>query len=704
MNMPLWFSNLLFWSAQVAVLATAAGLLPRLFQIRQPHALLNYWRGLLLICFLLPLLQPWHRLPSSADVLVVPEVSEVAFSPSPAATTWHFPSMAVIAQLIGITVVGGIALRFAILALGLYRLRRFRQASSPILSADSAAILDQMCAHVGASAEFRLSANVDSPVTFGLARPVILLPEQFLTADTRFRSAIACHELLHVRRRDWAHHLAEEIVRAIFWFHPAIAWLISRVRLAREQMVDLEVVRLTNARKAYLEALLEFTAGRTRIAAIPAPPFLAERQLVERITLMLKEVRMSRTRLIASLTASSLGIGLAAVFAIWSFPLKAAALPAKAVTFGVTQEDSNGAAPVLERIGVKHHDFGRGGLSDALVDEEEARLNQLSGRLRVEASYEQTKAEEMKKALQEFWNERGITVEVQSVLKPSARSSSYAVLEFDVYKLAVLPGRLGGGVNGGVSAGVTGGVANGVSRSVGGGVSSIGAGAGVVDGVQGGVSEAVSDGVKGGVSGEKRTQASSDMPNVDISTVWVDSVKRGPMVRQVRGLGRLVRPEGSTDLVAQVTLPTVMTADVKPGESAAIATRKGPLASGHVGSISPSTSGDTRTVDIALDAVPEGASAGLEVDGTIDIEKIDNVLHVGRPVHGVQNTEIPLFKILNNGAEAVRIYVKLGRASVNTIEVLAGLKEGDRVILSDMSPFETADRVHLSDEKHLLKH
>jgi len=703
MNMPLWFSNLLFWSAQVAVLVTAAGLLPRLFQIRQPHALLHYWRGLLLVCFLLPLLQPWHRLPSSADVLVVPEVSDVVFSPTPAATTWHFPSMAVIAQLIGITIVGGIALRFAILALGLWRLRRFRQASSPILSADSAAILDQMRAHVGASAEFRLSANVDSPVTFGLARPVILLPKQFLTTETRFQSAIACHELLHVRRRDWAHHLAEEIGRAVVWFHPAIAWLISRARLAREQMVDLEVVRLTNARKAYLEALLEFTAGRKHIAAIPAPPFLAERQLVERITLMLKEVRMSRTRLIVSLTAISLGIGLVAVFAISSFPLKAAAHPAKAVTFGVAQENSNGAAPVLERIQVKHHDFGRGGLTDAVVNEEEARLNQLSGRLRVEASYERTKADEMKKALRAFWDERGVSVEVQSALKPSARSSSYAVLEFDVYKQVVLPGRLGGGVSGGMSAGVTGGVANGVSRGVGGGVS-IGAGAGMVDGVPGGVNEAVSDGVNGGVSGERRTEASADMPSVDISTIWVDTVKRGPMVRQVRGLGRLVRPEGSTSLVAQVTLPSVMTADVKPGENAAIATRKGPLANGHVSSISPSTSGDTRTVDIALDGVPEGASAGLEVDGTIDIEKIDNVLHVGRPVHGVQNTEIPLFKILNNGAEAVRIYVKLGRASVNTIEVLAGLKEGDRVILSDMSPFETADRVHLSDEKHLLKH
>src|SRR5947207_1450047 len=163
-----------------------------------------------------------------------------------------------------------------------------------------------------------------SPVTFGLAAPVILLPERFLAMNAQSQAAIACHELLHVRRHDWAHHLAEETIGAVLWFHPGIAWLIARIRLAREQVVDLDVLRLTNARKPYLEALLEFANARGSLATIPAPPFLAERQLVERITLMLKEVRMSRTRLVASLTASSCGIALAIIFAVWSFPLKPA--------------------------------------------------------------------------------------------------------------------------------------------------------------------------------------------------------------------------------------------------------------------------------------------------------------------------------------------------------------------------------------------
>lgn len=85
----------------------------------------------------------------------------------------------------------------------------------------------------------------------------------------------------------------------------------------------------------------------------------------------------------------------------------------------------------------------------------------------------------------------------------------------------------------------------------------------------------------------------------------------------------------------------------------------------------------------SLDAVPQGATAGLEVDGTIDIGKLDNVLYAGRPVNGRANSETVLFKITNNGSGAVRTKVKLGSASANTIEILDGLKEGDKVIPSD---------------------
>jgi beta-lactamase regulating signal transducer with metallopeptidase domain len=594
MNTPLWFSNLLFWSAQVAVLALAAAFLPRLLQLRQPRVLLAYWRTLLAIAFLLPVIQPWHRVPAFGAFVIAPEATNVAATPIPVASHWNFPRWELIAQILGIAILAGIAVRFAILALGLLKLRQFRQSSSSISSfAETAAVLEEMRATLKARAEFRLSSDVLSPVTFGFTAPVILLPARFPTMDARFQSAIACHELLHVRRRDWAHHLLEEVIRAIFWFHPAIAWLIARIRLAREQVVDLEVVQLTNARKPYLEALLEFTNARASISAVPAPPFLVERQLAERVALMLKEVRMSRTRLIASLTAISCCIALAIVVAVWTFPLKAAPrLPQNPPQGGVVQ---------------------------------------------------------------------GVP----------------------------------GGVTGGVSGGVKGGVPDRSAATL--------PAQGVNGGIAGGIGEGAGTPVRG--------ISSSDIPTVDLSTVWTDTVKRGPMVRQVRGLGKLIGTESSKNLVARVTLPEFMAKEVQPRQNATVAfavvlpsmpTRG--IAKGHVSSISSEVSNGMVSLDVSIDGpLSQAVAIDLPVDATIDIETIENVLYVGRPAQGAQNSTIALFKIVKDGTEAVRVEVKLGRVSVNTIEVLDGLKEGDKIILSDMSPYDNADRVHITDEKHLSK-
>jgi TonB family protein len=351
MNTPYWFTNLAYWSAQVALLTLAAGFLPHLFKIRQPRVLLIYWRALIAVCLLLPFAQPWHRPENVGVINLAPRFSEVSpivlATPTPPVTHWHLPSASVIAQIVGLIILAGIVARFTILALGLLKLRQFRRASSPILDhSPSSAVLDEMRVRVNTGGEFRISSDVDSPVTFGLSAPVILLPERFPTLDAQYQSAIACHELIHVRRCDWAHHLSEEILRAVLWFHPAIVWLIARIRLSREQVVDLEVLKLTEARKPYLEALLEFTNRRALAAAIPAPPFLVERQLAERVALMLKEVRMSRTRLIASLTAIAACLAIVATLAVWTFPLKASPRislpPIQSTDKGVVQFVSGG--------------------------------------------------------------------------------------------------------------------------------------------------------------------------------------------------------------------------------------------------------------------------------------------------------------------------------------------------------------------------
>ena len=326
-----------------------AAILVRLLRIRQPGVLLVHWRVLLGVSLLLPFFQPWHRAQLPATPFRAGITSLPQNIPTPIATAPLFPSLPVVAQILGAVILFGIAVRLAMLTLGLLKLRQFRRTSSAVPTDTACAtVLGQARILAGTCAEFHLSTKVDSPVTYGLAAPMILLPERFLHLETRFQSAIACHELLHVRRNDWAHHLAEEVLRATFWFHPAVLWLIARIRLAREQVVDLEVVRLTQERKPYLQALLEFTGSRGSVAAIPAPPFLVERQLVERVALMLKEVRMSRTRMIASLSAIACLLAICAVVAVSVFPLKAAPRPvASTLASGVTQETPAASQPVV---------------------------------------------------------------------------------------------------------------------------------------------------------------------------------------------------------------------------------------------------------------------------------------------------------------------------------------------------------------------
>jgi len=118
--------------------------------------------------------------------------------------------------------------------------------------------------------------------------------------------------------------------------------------------------------------------------------------------------------------------------------------------------------------------------------------------------------------------------------------------------------------------------------------------------------------------------------------------------------------------------------------------------SGRVVRIDPSVQAGTRTVDVSLDGpLPKGAVPDLSVDGTIELERLDQVLYVGRPTFGQEQGHISLFRIEPNGTYASRVPVMLGRSSVNAVEVLEGLSEGDRVILSDMSAWDSVDRIRL---------
>jgi HlyD family secretion protein len=148
-------------------------------------------------------------------------------------------------------------------------------------------------------------------------------------------------------------------------------------------------------------------------------------------------------------------------------------------------------------------------------------------------------------------------------------------------------------------------------------------------------------------------------------------------------------------LKAALQIAETQAHDIQIGQPASIDTHNG-IVPGHVTRIDPSVLNGTRTVDVALDGpLPPGAVPGLSVDGSIDLARLKDVIYVGRPALGNENSTLSLFKIDANGKDAVRVPVKVGRTSVNAIQVLEGLKEGDTVILSDMSRYDAVDRIRL---------
>ena len=157
----------------------------------------------------------------------------------------------------------------------------------------------------------------------------------------------------------------------------------------------------------------------------------------------------------------------------------------------------------------------------------------------------------------------------------------------------------------------------------------------------------------------------------------------------------LARVGDPTVLKAELRIAETQARDVQIGQSATIDTRNGVIP-GHVTRIDPAVENGTVTVDVALDgALPRGARPDLTVDGTIELERMDDIVFVGRPVFGQEESVVSLFKVEEDGTHASRARVSLGRASVNTIEVLEGLQPGDRVVLSDMSTWDQFDRVRI---------
>jgi HlyD family secretion protein len=171
------------------------------------------------------------------------------------------------------------------------------------------------------------------------------------------------------------------------------------------------------------------------------------------------------------------------------------------------------------------------------------------------------------------------------------------------------------------------------------------------------------------------------------------SVERGQQVAPGTNLARVADP---STLKAIVRISETQTKDLAAGQRAEIDTRNGPPLKGHVVRIDASSQGGTVGVEVSLeDPLHPGDRPDLSVDGTVELQRLENVVYMSRPAFGQENSSITIFKLTPDGAEAIRTPIKLGRASVTTIEVVEGLRPGDQVILSDMSQYDAYDRVRI---------
>ena len=189
-------------------------------------------------------------------------------------------------------------------------------------------------------------------------------------------------------------------------------------------------------------------------------------------------------------------------------------------------------------------------------------------------------------------------------------------------------------------------------------------------------------------------------PIVDKATVWIDTVKKGPMLIEVRGTGVLVPPTkraraGNKSMQAQLKIPEAVAKDVKAGQLASVDTHEG-IVPGHVVRVGPAVEEGAMTVDVKLDGpLPKGTSPDVSVDGTIETGKVKEAIYVGRPVFSQPNSTVQIFKLDEDGKRANRVPVKLGPVSANSVEILSGLQPGDKIIISDMSAWDSFDRIRL---------
>ncbi len=327
--------NLLVYCAQVCVVVAVSGVVSKLTRLKSPDVRLVWWQLVLGACLALPAMRPWtvpQVFVSAADGPSIP-LAPVTRAASSFHVDW--------AQAVTLVLAAGITWRLVLLLVGFVRLSRYRKNSEPLDPPST----------WGFEAELLVSPEISGPVTFGIRRPVVLLPTRFRDFDEATVNAILCHEILHVRRKDWLFTVAEELVRAALWFHPAVWWVLAEIQLAREETVDQAVIEMTKSRDSYVDALLTIAGGGRESELAPAPLFLRRRHLKQRVVSILGEVGMSKGSKIAAMAASVAMLAASCWFTTAALPLQAA--PQEVVdSTGVAVQP--GGAEVMHRSAIAY--------------------------------------------------------------------------------------------------------------------------------------------------------------------------------------------------------------------------------------------------------------------------------------------------------------------------------------------------------------
>ncbi|HEX6162139.1 MAG TPA: M56 family metallopeptidase [Vicinamibacterales bacterium] len=297
----LW--NLAAYAIQIAALVTVALAATWLLRLRMPRHSLRFWQTVMAIALLLPLAQPRGVTATELQLLSL-SISAAAIAPVDGAAA--APALDLVAIIV-LLLAAGVAGRLLWLGIGLIRLQSIVARAVPDHSL--APISHDLMRSLGVTAAVMVTDDLEGPATVGVRRPLVLVPRSVAAMSAPVQRAILCHELLHVKRRDWLFTIGEEIWRSLLWFHPAARLIASKLSLAREMVVDEMTILTTRDRRAYAEALLAFSNPQPHVIGVT--PFIGRRTLSQRISLIAEEGSMSRRRALASAA-----IALAACIAI----------------------------------------------------------------------------------------------------------------------------------------------------------------------------------------------------------------------------------------------------------------------------------------------------------------------------------------------------------------------------------------------------